>query len=52
MIEDLSRIETPARRMGAASELATFLIKPDCGLPSLGLQELRDYRELLYFLTW
>jgi lipopolysaccharide transport system permease protein len=36
----------------ASSNLPTFFIEPDKGLTSLGLRELWQYRELLYFLTW
>ncbi|MBC8029387.1 MAG: ABC transporter permease [Pyrinomonadaceae bacterium] len=32
--------------------LPTFSIDPPSGWTSLGLRELWDYRELLYFLTW
>lgn len=32
--------------------LPTFSIEPPTGWTSLGLRELWDYRELLYFLTW
>lgn len=31
---------------------AVLFIRPSRGWVSLGLQELRDYRELLYFLVW
>jgi lipopolysaccharide transport system permease protein len=34
------------------AELRVFFIKPETGWISLGLRELWDYRELLYFLTW
>jgi lipopolysaccharide transport system permease protein len=30
----------------------SFQIEPSTRWPSLGLRELWDYRELLYFLTW
>src|SRR5438067_3315614 len=33
-------------------DLPVFFIKPESGLASLGLKELWEYRELLYFLTW
>ena len=32
--------------------LPTFLIDPPSGWPTLGLKELWEYRELLYFFTW
>src|SRR5256714_2547569 len=32
--------------------LPTFLIDPPSGWPTLGLRELWEYRELLYFFTW
>jgi len=32
--------------------LPTFFIRPEQGIAPLGLKELWDYRELLYFLTW
>jgi lipopolysaccharide transport system permease protein len=34
------------------SDLPTFSIDPPTGWASIGLRELWDYRELLYFLTW
>ena len=40
------RIEAPS------AGLPVFFIKPETGWTSLGLRELWDYRELLYFLTW
>jgi lipopolysaccharide transport system permease protein len=36
----------------SASPLPTLLIRPPSGWVSLGLKELWEYRELLYFLTW
>ena len=33
-------------------QLQTLLIKPQAGWASLGLKEVWQYRELLYFLTW
>jgi len=33
-------------------ELATTVIQPSSGWPSLGWRELRDHRELLFFLVW
>jgi len=35
-----------------ADGLPVFYIKPETGWTTLGLRELWDYRELLYFLTW
>jgi len=32
--------------------LPVFLIKPEAGLASVGLKELWEYRELLYFFVW
>ncbi len=32
--------------------LPIFFIRPEVGFASLGLRELWEYRELLYFLTW
>src|ERR1043165_7119430 len=38
---------------GAAPEsLQTLTIRPPSGWASIGLRELWEYRELLYFLTW
>jgi lipopolysaccharide transport system permease protein len=36
----------------ASASLPVYFIKPETGWVSLGLRELWDYRELLYFLTW
>src|SRR6266849_1807625 len=35
-----------------AEALPVFFIKPEQGLPPLGLRELWEYRELLYFFVW
>jgi lipopolysaccharide transport system permease protein len=35
-----------------AIELPTLFIRPQTGWTSVGLKELWEYRELLYFLTW
>ena len=35
-----------------SGSLPTFFIRPPQGWASLGLKELWEYRELLYFLTW
>ena len=42
----------PAPKLAGSGPLPTFLIKPAAGWTSLGLRELWEYRELLYFLTW
>jgi lipopolysaccharide transport system permease protein len=39
-------------QQAATGSLPTFSIDPPTGWTSLGLRELWDYRELLYFLTW
>src|SRR5215467_3633549 len=36
----------------STTSLPTFLIRPQSGWASIGLKELWEYRELLYFLTW
>src|SRR6266404_2002178 len=46
-----SEIQTPQAEM-RADALPVFFIKPEQGLISLGLRELWEYRELLYFLVW
>jgi lipopolysaccharide transport system permease protein len=46
-----SEIQNPQREM-VADALPVFFIKPEQGLISLGLRELWEYRELLYFLVW
>src|SRR6267142_5491549 len=46
-----AEIQNPQREM-AADARPIFLIKPEQGLISLGLKELWEYRELLYFLVW
>src|SRR5882762_10435623 len=46
-----SEIHNPQREM-VADALPVFFIKPEQGLISLGLRELWEYRELLYFLVW
>src|SRR5213593_3238681 len=47
-----SQSEIRAAQLKAAADLPVFFIKPESGLASLGLKELWEYRELLYFLTW
>ena len=39
-------------RIPKSEILPTFYIEPPKGWASIGLRELWDYRELLYFLTW
>jgi len=47
----LSAIQSEITRPNSDS-FPTFSIDPPTGWTSLGLRELWDYRELLYFLTW
>jgi len=48
-----SQSEIPQAQFGMPSgSLPTFFIRPPQGWASLGLKELWEYRELLYFLTW
>src|SRR2546427_2196818 len=47
-----SQSEIRAAQLKASADLSVFFIKPESGLASLGLKELWEYRELLYFLTW
>jgi len=47
-----SQSEIRAAQLKASADLPVFFIKPETGLGSLGLKELWEYRELLYFLTW
>lgn len=48
-----SQSEIPKPHFGITSgSLPTFFIRPAQGWASLGLRELWEYRELLYFLTW
>lgn len=48
-----SQSEIPKSHFGITSDsLPTFFIRPPQGWASLGLRELWEYRELLYFLTW
>src|SRR2546426_5546410 len=47
-----SQSEIRAAQLKASADLPVFFIKPESGLASLGLKELWEYRELLYFLTW
>lgn len=41
-----------SEEMTASNALPTLTIRPSSGWASLGLGELWEYRELLYFLTW
>src|SRR5207247_1412263 len=47
-----SQSEIRAAQLKASADLPVFFIKPESGLASLGLKELWEYRELLYFFTW
>src|SRR5438093_4244477 len=47
-----SQSELRAAQLKACADLPVFFIKPESGLASLGLKEVWEYRELLYFLTW
>ena len=40
------------QKVQEAGSLPAFFIQPDTGWAAIGLKELWDYRELLYFLTW
>jgi lipopolysaccharide transport system permease protein len=51
MASSLSKVQADHPNLASVS-LPTFFIKPETGWASLGLRELWDYRELLYFLTW
>ena len=46
----MSSLQPEVKNPGPA--LPTFFIRPEQGIAPLGLKELWDYRELLYFLTW
>jgi lipopolysaccharide transport system permease protein len=41
-----------SRQVKTSAKLPSMLIRPPRGWASLGLSELWEYRELLYFLTW
>src|SRR5438093_113689 len=47
-----SQSEIRAAQLKASADLPVCLINSEPGLASLGLKELWEYRELLYFLTW
>ena len=47
-----SQSEIRAVQFKASADLPVLFIKSEPGLASLGLKELWEYRELLYFLTW
>jgi hypothetical protein len=44
-----AEIRDPTLKVG---ELPTFFIRPASSWTSIGLKELWEYRELLYFLVW
>jgi len=51
----MSQLEARAHNSLLKSDvdrLPIFFIRPEVGFASLGLRELWEYRELLYFLTW
>ncbi|MEK6334881.1 MAG: ABC transporter permease [Acidobacteriota bacterium] len=49
----IAQTEIQQPQLETVSEpLPVFFIKPELGLTSLGLRELWDYRELLYFFVW
>src|SRR5260370_23619811 len=39
-------------QQSSVAGLPTFFIRPQSGWAAIGLKELWEYRELLYFLTW
>ncbi len=45
-------MQSEIRNPNSEIPLPTFYIEPPKGWASIGLRELWDYRELLYFLTW
>lgn len=45
-------LNTRTGKLERPTSLPTFHIKPSNGWASLGLREVWEYRELLYFLTW
>ncbi len=47
-----SNLALDVREAAASEELSTLTIRPPSGWASIGLKELWEYRELLYFLTW
>lgn len=47
-----SNIAIDTEQTAASKSLPTLMIRPSHGWASLGLKELWDYRELLYFLIW
>src|ERR671938_1660517 len=47
-----SNLSLDSRQAAAPEALQTLTIRPPSGWASLGLRELWEYRELLYFLTW
>lgn len=51
-MSSVSNLELPFSTQGAESKRAVLRIAPSKGWVSLGLGELWEYRELLYFLVW
>src|SRR5438477_964704 len=47
-----SNLVLDTKQPDAREELPTLYIRPPSGWASLGFEELWEYRELLYFLTW
>jgi homopolymeric O-antigen transport system permease protein len=47
-----SNLVLNSRPRGAGESQASLIIRPPSGLSSIGLSELWEYRELLYFLMW
>jgi lipopolysaccharide transport system permease protein len=48
----IDSVNTGAPRVASATRLPTYHIEPADNWGSLGLKEVWDYRELLYFLVW
>src|SRR5205809_7522552 len=48
----INPVNTGAARVESAVRLQTYHIKPAENWGSLGLRDIWDYRELLYFLVW
>ena len=51
-METARSVNFPDDAFGSGEEIPVILIKPSKGWVSLKLDELWQYRELLYFLTW
>src|SRR5437588_12204600 len=47
-----SKLALESGQPDSRETLSTLLIRPPGGWVSIGLKELWEYRELLYFLTW